>query len=355
MDTARDQIAELLGGDRLEVIFTASGTEANNAVLFGVAEKAGFRGHLVLSAFEHPSVARTVDRLEERGMEVTRVTPGQDGVISVTEFLDAIRPDTVLAALMLANNELGTLQPVVAISEGCRQRGVPVLCDAVQAIGKVPVNVEELGVDYLVLGGHKFHGPLGAAALWVRTGAEVESFLVGGSQERRRRASTENVPAIVGLGEACRLASEDLEERHSRLLALREAFEAGLGRVAGAIVHCTNAPRLPHTSHVAFSGVDAEALLIRLDLAGYAVSTGSACSSGSVEPSKTLIAIGLLRDEAFSSLRISFGLTNTIEEVEAFLEVLEREVPRMRELHQPAGASSPATRAASEVQGVSRA
>lgn len=241
---------------------------------------------------------------------------------------------------MLANNEIGTLQPVSEVSNACRERGIPVLCDAVQAVGKIPVDVRQLGADYLVLGAHKFHGPLGAAAIWVRKGRELTGLLVGGSQERRRRASTENVPAIVGFGAAAEAAREELDDRRALLAGLRDRFESLLPeRVPGAIVHCASSPRLPNTSHVAFPGVEGESLLIRLDLAGYAVSTGSACSSGTVEPSKTLLAIGLSRDEALASLRISFGITNRPEEVDGFLDALAREVAELRRVA-PAGVSA---------------
>jgi cysteine desulfurase len=251
--------------------------------------------------------------------------------VPASAILDALRPDTRLVCLMLANNELGTLQPVAEVAAACRERGIPVLCDAVQAVGKIPVDVSSLGVDWLVLGAHKFHGPLGAAAVWVRKGRELEGLLVGGSQERRRRASTENVPAIAGFGAAAEAARIELPERHAHLAGLRDRFEALLpDRVPDAIVHCAGSPRLPNTSHVAFPGVEGESLLIRLDLAGFAVSTGSACSSGTVEPSRTLLAMGLSRDEALSSLRVSFGITNRPEEVDSFLDVLAREVAELR-------------------------
>lgn len=329
VEGAREQVAALLNGRPLEVVFTASGTEANNAVIFHAARKAGRRGHLVISAIEHPSVREAAARLAEEGMEVTRVSPRGDGVVPADEVLRALRPDTRLVALMLANNELGTLQPVTAVAIACRERGVPVLCDAVQAVGKIPVDAPALGADYLVLGAHKFYGPLGAAALWTRQ--ELSGYLVGGSQERRRRAGTENVPAIVGLGAAAAAAREEMVHRTAHLAALRDRFEAALpDRIPGAILHCQESPRLPNTSHVAFTGVEGESLLIRLDLAGFAVSTGSACSSGSVEPSKTLLAAGISREEALSSLRVSFGITNTTEEVDAFLGALAREVAELR-------------------------
>lgn len=335
VEEAREQVAALLGARPPEVVFTASGTEANNAVAFHLARLARNtgRGHLVVSAIEHPSIREAAARLEQDGFAVTRVSPGADGVVPAEAMTNALRSDTFLACLMLANNELGTLQPVAAVAAVCRAQGVPVLCDAVQAIGKIPVDVHELEVDYLTLGAHKFHGPLGAAALWVRKGAGVSGLLVGGSQERRRRASTENVPALAGLGAAAAAAREELAERRAHLAALRDRFEAELPRqVPGAIVHCANAPRLPNTSHVAFPGVEGESLLIRLDLAGFAVSTGSACSSGTVEPSKTLLAMGLSPEEALSSLRVSFGMENRPEEVDLFLAALSHEVAELRRL-----------------------
>jgi cysteine desulfurase len=207
-----------------------------------------------------------------------------------------------------------------------------VLCDAVQAVGKVAVDVAALGVDYLTLGGHKFHGPPGVAALWVRGGAELPPLLVGGSQERRRRAGTENVPGVVALGEAARLARAELAQRRRHLAALRDRFEAGVGRLEGVRLHCAGAPRLPNTSHVAFDGVEGEALLIRLDLAGFAVSTGSACASGSVEPSVAMRALGVPAAEALASLRVSFGMPNTVDEVDRFLATLGREVAQLRHL-----------------------
>jgi len=333
VEEAREKVAALLGVRPPELVFTASGTEANNAVVFHCGRRSGRpgSGHLVISAIEHPSIREAAARLEKEGLEVTRVSPVGDGVVPVAEVVRALRPDTLLVALMLANNELGTLQPVAEVAAACRERGVPVLCDAVQAVGKIPVDAAALGVDYLVLGAHKFYGPLGAAALWVRKGAELTGYLVGGSQERRRRESTENVPAIVGLGEAAAVARDEMATRGAHLAGLRDRFEAVLARqMPEAILHCQASPRLPNTSHVAIPGVEGESLLIRLDLAGFAVSTGSACSSGAVEPSKTLLAMGLSPAEALSSLRISFGVGNTAQEVDAFLAALGREVAALR-------------------------
>ena len=332
VEAARDRVSALLSARPPELVFTASGTEANNAVIFSCARRAGWRGHLVISAFEHPSVVAAADRAEAEGMAVTRVPPEADGVVAAGAMLAALREDTRLVCLMLANNEVGTLQPVAEVAEGCRERGVPVLCDAVQAVGKIDVDVNELGVDYLTLGAHKFYGPLGAAALWVRGGAELEPYLVGGGQERRRRAGTVNVPAVAGLGRAAELAAAELSHRSARTARLRDRFERAVSEAGDAVIHGRDAPRLPNTSHLAFTGIDAEALLIRLDLDGFAVSTGSACSAGAVEPSAALLAMGMSRDEALSSLRVSFGPTNSDEEVAAFLAVLERQLSELRRL-----------------------
>jgi cysteine desulfurase len=333
VEEAREKLAVLLGARAPEIVFTASGTEANNAVLFDIAGRTG-GGHLVISAIEHPSIreaAARLARLAGQGWEVTRVSPGADGVVPAEAVIESLRPDTRLVALMLANNELGTLQPVAAVAAACRARRIPILCDAVQAVGKIPVDVDELGVDYLTVGAHKFHGPLGAAALWVRKGVEIAPYLIGGGQERRRRAGTENVAALAGFGEAAAAASDELPMRQTFLAGLRDRFEAELPqRVPGAVLHCAGSPRLPNTSHVAIPEVEGESLLIRLDVAGFAVSTGSACSSGTVEPSKTLLAMGLSRDEALSSLRISFGMMNRPEDVDRTLDVLAREVAELR-------------------------
>lgn len=331
-EVAREQIASLLGAEPAELVFMASGTEANNAVLLGRCWTADFKGHLVVSGIEHPSVWKPTQALQEAGMEVSWVNPDRQGRVDPEQVMAETREDTRLVCLMLANNEVGTLQPVEHVAAGCRERGIPVLCDAVQAIGKVPVNVGDLNVDYLSVGAHKFYGPLGAAALWVGKGATYEPLLRGGSQERQRRAGTVNVPAVVGFGEAARLAADDLEARSSSMLGLRERFESGLGRIPDAVVHGRSAERLPNTSHIALLGADSEALLIRLDLAGFAVSSGSACSSGTVEPSRTLLAMGVPKEEASCSLRISFGPGNTFQEVDAFLEVLAQEATELRRL-----------------------
>jgi cysteine desulfurase len=330
VEAAREKVAALLSARPEEIVFTSSGTEANNAVIYSIAEHHAYRGHLLFSALEHVSLRQAAARMAALGMATTELLPGPDARIAVDSFEEALQSDTRLACLMLANNELGTLQPVAEVAAICRQRGIPVLSDAVQVVGKLPVNVQTLGVDYLLLGGHKFHGPSGIAALWTRPEAVQASLLVGAPQEHGLRAGTENVPGIVGLGEACAVAAADLTEREQHLRSLRDGFEEGLKKIQDSIVHCVGAPRLPHTTHVAFLGVSGYRLMMRLDELGYAVSIGAACQAGSPEPSRVLLAMGLDKAEALASLRISFGITNTQQEVEIFLGVLANVVRELR-------------------------
>lgn len=339
VEGAREEVARLIGaGSPAEIVFTGSGTEANNAVVYAALARAGGRGRVVLSGLEHPSVPGPLATPWGAGVEGVRVDPEPSGVVAAERFAAALEPGAAVAALMLASNEVGTIQPVATVAAACRERGVPLLCDAVQAAGKIPVSVQILGADYVTIGAHKFHGPLGAAALWVRPGAPFAPLLVGGAQERRFRASTVNVAAVVGFGAACRLAREELAERALRLAALRDRFEAGLATTApGAVVHGAGAPRLPHTSSVAFPGVVQQELMIRLDLEGYAVSIGSACASGRVDPSPALLRMGIPDELALGTIRVSFGLTNRAEEVDAFLPILGRAVASLRAAGSAAG------------------
>jgi cysteine desulfurase len=326
VERAREQVAMLLDASPVEIVFTATGTESNNAVLRGFSRSESGSGHLVVSAMDHPSVLAVAADLERSGFDISWVAPDANGLIDSDRFAAVIRPDTLLVCLAQANNIIGTIQPVEKVSRICQEKKVPILCDAVQAIGKVPVSVTDLAVDYLSLGAHKFYGPLGAAALWIRKGNELDAYLLGGSQERHRRAGTVNVPAIVGMGEAAELAHTELEVRSAHLLSLRNRLETGLKLIGDTVIHGEAVERLPNTTHVAFEGIDAQSLLIRLDLAGFAVSAGSACSSGTVEPSPALLSMGVSRQEALSSLRISFGSGNTENEVDRFLSVLAREL-----------------------------
>ncbi len=341
VEGAREEVAHLLGAATpLEVVFTASGTEANNAVVYAALARSRGAARFVLSGLEHPSVPAALATPWAAKARTAVIDPDADGVAPVGRFAEEVRPGDALAALMLASNELGTVQPVGAIAALCRERGVPLLCDAVQAAGKISVAIQNLGADYVTLGAHKLHGPLGAAALWIRPGAPFEPLLVGGAQERRRRASTANVAAIVGFGVACQLAREELDLRRASLAALRERFEAGVLRdIPGARIHGASVPRLPSTSSVAFPGVVQQELMIRLDLEGYQVSIGSACASGQVEPSPVLSRMGLDHAAALGTIRVSFGIFNREEEIDAFLPRLATAVAVLR------GASTAGTRA----------
>ncbi len=331
--TAREQVSALLGGAPEEIVFTSSGSEANNAVIAAIAEAHRFTGHLITSSLEHPSVRAAAGRAEAAGMTVTELAPDARGLVTADAVGAALRDDTRLVCAMVANNEVGTIQPVADVTRVCRDHpegkaadsaaGVPVLSDAVQAVGKIAVDVRALGVDYLVIGGHKFHGPHGAAALWLREDATFSPMLVGGGQEDGRRSSTENVPAIVGLGIAAELARRELEARDRLLRGLRDHFERRLAEIPTATVHCTDSPRLPHTSHIALTGRIGQDLMMALDTRGMAVSIGAACHAGKPRPSVVLTAMGLPVSEAVASLRISFGITNTESEVDRLVDALK--------------------------------
>jgi cysteine desulfurase len=335
LDAARAEVAALIGAEPAEVVFTSGGTEADNLALRGIAdlaEPAG-RRHLVVSAIEHEAVLQTSRALHKRGWDVSYVRCGTSGVIEVADVAAAIRDDTALVCVMHANNETGTIQPIAEIAAAARSRGVPVHTDAVQAVGKIPVAVRQLGVDLLALTAHKMQGPKGAGALFVRRGTKLAPLLTGGRQERNRRGGTENVPAIVGFGVAARLARERMASEGVRLAGLRDRLEGQvLAQVPGAAVNGARDHRVPNTTNVSFDGVEAEALLIALDLEGIAVSTGAACSSGTLEPSHVLRAMGLPAARVESAIRVSLGARTTDADIDRLLAVLPPIVARLRTL-----------------------
>jgi len=329
IENAREAVARLVGATPREIVFTSGGTESNNAAIFG-AVPGGGRHHIVTTAIEHPSVIEPVEELGRRGHEVTVVAPARSGKIAAADVIAAIRPDTRLVAVMLANNETGVVQPVEEIGRVCRERGIHLHCDAVQAIAKIDVDVAALGVDTLAMSAHKLHAPKGIGALYVRQGLALERFLFGGSQERRRRAGTENVPSAVAFGVAAELAAEG--EFRARMAELRDRLER---EVAGlnAVINGAEVRRLPNTSSITFRGADGEGIVIGLDLQGIAVSTGSACSSGRVEPSRVLLAMGLPADEARSTVRISLSRLTTAGEIARAVAALREVVPRAARVH----------------------
>jgi cysteine desulfurase len=349
VDRARREVAALISARPNEVVFLSGGTEANNLAVRGVAEAAAERGrHVITSSIEHSSVRGICDALEHRGWEITRLPVYDDGVVRVEDVRAAIRPDTVLVTVMLANNEVGTIQPIAEIGAIVRElrasghKHLHLHTDAVQAAGGMKVDVDELGCDLLSMSAHKLYAPKGVGALYVRRGMRLMPQNVGGHQERERRGGTEAVAFIVAFGEAARLARLELDERIEHVRRLRDAFESGVeGRISDVVFNGDRARRLPNVSNISFRFIEGEGLLINLDMQGVAVSTGSACSSGSLEPSPVIRALGRDDELARGSIRFSLGKDTTGEEIAYVLEVLPRAVETLRRLsplHQKAQA-----------------
>ncbi|HEX8096624.1 MAG TPA: cysteine desulfurase family protein [Pyrinomonadaceae bacterium] len=340
VDRARREIASLIGARPNEIVFLSGGTEANNLAIRGLCEANEAHGrHVITSQIEHSSVRGICDALEKRGWEVTRLPVYGNGIVRAEDVRAAIRPDTVLVTLMLANNEIGTIQPVAEIGQFVREerargrRHLRLHTDAVQAAGRMRVDVETLGCDLLSLSAHKLYAPKGVGALFVRRGVRLLTQNVGGHQERERRAGTENVHGIVAFGEAARLALEEMDARTEHVRRLHDKFEAGVpGRVEDVVFNGDHERRLPHLSNISFRFIEGEGLLINLDMQGVAVSTGSACSSGSLEPSPVICAIGRDDELARGSIRFSFGKDNSDADVDYVLEVLPRAVANLRRL-----------------------
>jgi cysteine desulfurase len=335
VDDARSQVADLIGADPSEVLFTSGGTEGDNIAIRGAAEALGAAGrkHLVASAIEHEAVLNTLKALARRGWRTTLLPVDQTGIVSPEALREALADDTALVSVMHANNEIGTIQPVLELARLAHERGALFHTDAVQSAGKVPVDVKGLGVDMLALSAHKFYGPKGVGALWIRRGLRVLPLMTGGRQERSRRAGTENVPGIVGMGVAAAIAADKMEHEGRRLAKLRDRLEAGILRaVPGTAVNGSPDYRVPNTTNISFDHVEAESLLIALDLEGVAVSTGSACSSGTLEPSHVLKAMGFNAHRTQNSIRFSLGAGNTETEIDRVIAVLPRIVEKLRSL-----------------------
>ena len=335
VEGARESVAALLGASPEEIVFTGGGTESDNLAVLGLARAASpEKRHVVVSRVEHAAVREAARRLEVEGFEVTRVGVDSEGLIDAAGFADALRPDTALAAVVWANNEVGTVEPVQELAGICAERGVPLHTDAVQAAGRLELNVREVRVSTLALSAHKLYGPQGVGALYMREGVAPEPLLYGGGQERGLRSGTENVAGIVGLGEAARLAREEMEDRVRHESGLRDGILAGVARIAGVRVNGHRERRLSNNAHLSVEGVEAESLVLFLDALGYAIGSGSACASGSVghKASPVLLAMGRDEREALSSVRITVGKDNTAAEVEGFLEAFSSAVGRLREL-----------------------
>jgi cysteine desulfurase len=334
IDDARLQVAKLINAETSEIVFLSGGTEADNLAIRGIAESQRAKGrHIITSQIEHHAVLHTCKDLEKQGYEITWLPVSRDGLVDPEDVYKAIRKDTILISIMHANNEIGTIQPIADIGRIAADADVYFHSDGVQSTGKVPVDVKSLGVDLYSISAHKIHGPKGVGALFVKKGTALKPLMTGGGHERNRRSGTENVAGIVGFGEAARLAREGLIAEMSRVRAMRDRLEASAkAKIQFIHVNAEGAPRLPNTSNIMVDYAEGEGLVISLDLKGVAVSTGSACSSGSLEPSHVLTAIGKTPDEAHGSLRFSLSAATTDDEIDYVVEVLPGIVERLREL-----------------------
>jgi cysteine desulfurase len=334
VETARESVAALLGARPQEIVFTSGGTESDNHAIFGIVEAAGgHEKHVITTTIEHEAVLNTCQALEKQGASVTYLSVDRDGLIDLEALRRAVRPETVLITIMHANNELGTLEPLEEIGRIAAEADVYFHTDAVQSAGKLPIDVKALRVDLLSLSGHKFYAPQGIGALYIKGGTRLRQLLYGGHHQRGFRPGTENVAGIVGLGKAAEMARAALAQDARLISALRDKLEHGLlARVPDSSVNGARAPRTPNTTNLLFPGLEGEALVIALDLKGLACSTGAACSSGALEPSHVLTAIGLPPEEARASLRFSLGRHTTAEEIDFALEVVPAAVAQLREL-----------------------
>lgn len=334
VETARSQVAALLGAKPGEIIFTSGGTEGDNLAIFGVAcAVPGEKKHIITTRVEHNAVINVCQELQRRGVEVTFVPVSREGVVDPEEIRRALRPETVLISVMYANNELGTVQPLEEIGRIAAEADVYFHTDAVQAAGKIPIDVEKLGVDLCAISGHKLNAPKGVGALYVRPGTHVQPHTFGGRHERGRRPGTENVPGIVGLGKACELAQKWVTGDGPRVAALRDRLQDTLlALVPETRPNGSRAPRTPNTANITFFHIEGESLVIALDMRGLACSTGAACSSGAVEPSHVLTAIGMPPEEARASIRFSLGHNTTADDVDFALSVIPGAVEKLREL-----------------------
>ena len=334
VEKSREQVANAISAEPKEIYFTGSGTEADNWAVRSAAAAYSNKGkHIITSSVEHHAVLHTCQDLEKQGYEVTYLPVDKYGRVSVEGLRNSIRPDTILVSIMFANNEIGTIMPVKEIGAVCRENGVLFHTDAVQAIGMCEIDVEELNIDMLSLTAHKFHGPKGAGALYVRQGVKLTPYITGGAQERGKRAATENVPGIVGLGKAIELAAENIPERQKKLSELRDYYiEKVLNKIPYSRLNGHPQDRLPGNANISFQFIEGEGMLLRLDMKGISASSGSACTSGSLDPSHVLLAIGLKHEEAHGSLRVSFDETNTKEQVDYIVDELADIIELLRNM-----------------------
>ena len=332
LQTAREQIARCLGCMPKEIFFTSGGTESDNQAIVSAAMLGAKQNkrHIISTAFEHHAVLHTLRRLKEQGFEIQLLDVGAEGNITAAQVEDAIRPDTCLVTVMFANNEIGSVLPIAEIGEACRAHGVLFHTDAVQAAGHIPVNVKKQNIDMLSLSAHKFHGPRGIGALYVKRGIELTSLMEGGGQERGKRPGTENLPAIMGMAAALKEECTLMEQNEAKVTAMRDRLIQGLSQIPYSILNGSREKRLPGNVNFCFEGVSGESLLLLLDSRGICASSGSACASGALDPSPVLLSLGLAPEIAQGSLRISLDISNTEEEIDYMLEVIPQVVEQLR-------------------------
>ncbi len=337
VEEAREKIARFINAeDPSEIIFTSGGTEASNMALKGVFYRHRKKGsRMIASAIEHSAVRHVLHYLRDvESIDMITVPVGSDGITRVADVVDAMTPDTILVSIMMANNETGVIQPVAEIAKEAKKKNILIMTDAVQAAGKIPVDVRALGVDLLTLSAHKFGGPKGAGVLYVRKGTQLEALIHGGSQEKNRRGGTENVAAIIGMGKAAEISQQHLQDENARLSGLRDKLENGLlNQISHTSINGERKNRVPNTTNICFEYTDSSAMVMALDMQGIAVSNGSACAAGNPEPSHVLLAMGLPQDKAHASLRISLGWNTSDDDVERALKIIPGVVSRLRETH----------------------
>ena len=334
VETARGQVAAAIGAEQKEIYFTGGGSESDNWAIKGAAEFMAKKGkkHIISTAFAHHAVLHTLDKLKKNGFEITLLPVHENGIVRVDELETAIREDTALVTVMYANNEIGTVQPIAEIGEICKKHGVIFHTDAVQAVGNLKIDVKTENIDLLSMSSHKFHGPKGVGALYIRKGLVIPNLIDGGAQERGRRAGTENTAGIVGMGKALELAVANMDKRNEKLVQIRDRIIDGALKIERSRVNGDRKSRLPGNVSLCFEGIEGESLLLMLDLKGVAASSGSACTSGSLDPSHVLLSLGLPHEIAHGSLRLSFSDDNTLEDADYILSVLPEIIDRLRSM-----------------------
>lgn len=333
LNTAREQVADCLGAGSAEIVFTSCGTESNNFALKGVLNANPDKKHVITTKVEHPAILNLSKHLAKNGYEVTEINVNEDGVLDLDELESSIREDTAIVSTMFANNETGVIFPIEKIGKIVKEKGAIFHCDAIQAIGKIPVDMSNSTVDILSISGHKLHAPKGIGVLYIRKGVRVSPLLIGGHQERGKRAGTENVPYIIGIGKACQLAKESIKEEQTKVKALRDKLEEGItNSVEKITINGFKTERLPNTSNISFEFIEGESILLLLSQSGVAASSGSACTSGSLEPSHVLTAMGVPPITAQGSVRFSLSKYNTEKDIDVVLEKIPSIIDRLRKM-----------------------